>query len=640
MLREILAWRANCSLSQPGGAAATTMCGIVGYVGARPLVPLLVDGLKRLEYRGYDSAGIGVVNGHGVELRRASGKLVNLERALASAPVDGTCGVGHTRWATHGPPNERNAHPHLDCRRGLAVVHNGIIENYLALKERLRAAGHIFCSDTDSEVIAHLVEANLNGDLAAAVRKTVAELRGAFALAVISKDDPGKIVAARQGAPVVVGLGDQEYFVASDVVAILPYTRRVIYLADGEIAILHRAGVEVIDFDGTPCPRAPEQISWDALLVEKGGFRHFMQKEIYQQPEAIRDTLGGRIAWETGRVHLGELDLVAEALSRVERLHLIACGTSLHAALVGKWMIETLARLPVEVDHGSEYRYRNPLVDGRTLSVLISQSGETADTLAAGRATRDKGALTLAISNVPGSTLARESHATVATWAGPEIGVASTKTFTAQLAVLLLLAVELAHCRARLGQLERCQLIDQLACLPKRLAELLEKDEMIEALARRFYRASDFLFLGRGIHYPIALEGALKLKEISYIHAEGCPAGEMKHGPNALIDDQLPVVFLATYEPGRPGSELRYRKTLSSMQEVKARDGIVIGLVNKGDAAGSRLCDHAVEIPPTCELLLPLLEVVPLQLLAYHIAVLRGCDVDQPRNLAKSVTVE
>jgi len=617
------------------------MCGIVGYVGARPVVPLLVDGLKRLEYRGYDSAGIAVAgNSLGLEVRRASGKLVNLERALFSAPLQGTYGVGHTRWATHGQPSERNAHPHTDCRGRVAVVHNGIIENYSVLKDRLCASGHNFSSDTDSEVIAHLIEMNLNGDLTSAVRQTVSELRGAFALAAISADDPEKIVAARQGAPVVVGMGENECFVASDVLAILPYTRRVIYLVDGEIAVLNRGGVEVVGFDGEPHSRAPEQISWDAFLAEKGGFRHFMQKEIYEQPRAIRETLRGRIVWDTGRIFLCELEPMADSLVCIERIHLIACGTSLHAALVGKWMIETLARIPVEVDHGSEYRYRNPLADRFTLCVLISQSGETADTLAGGREAREKGALTLAIANVPGSTLTRESHATILTQAGPEVGVASTKTFSAQLVALLLLAVDLAQRHGRLGEVERRHLVAELARLPARVEQLLERDEIVEALARRFCRSHDFLFLGRGIHYPIALEGALKLKEISYIHAEGFPAGEMKHGPNALINDRLPVVFVATYEAGLHSSEICYQKTLSNMQEVKAREGIVIGLINEGDYAGRKLCDAAVEIPPTCELLLPLLEVVPLQLLAYHMGVLRGCDVDQPRNLAKSVTVE
>ena len=421
---------------------------------------------------------------------------------------------------------------------------------------------------------------------------------------------------------------------------LLPYTRRVIYLADGEIAVLRREGVQVEAFDGTPRVRAPEQVRWDAVQVEKGGFRHFMQKEIWEQPRAIRDTLLGRVAWETGRVCLRELGPVADRLSDIDRVHLIACGTSLHAALMGKWMIETLVRLPVEVDYGSEYRYRNPLVDSRTLSVLISQSGETADTLAAGRETREKGAVTLAISNVPGSTLTRECHATLATQAGPEIGVAATKTFSAQIVVLLLLAVELAQRRGTLAEKERRRLLEALACLPARLEQLLERNEAVEALARRFYRARDFLFLGRGIHFPVALEGALKLKEISYIHAEGSPAGEMKHGLNALIDDQLPVVFLVTHEAGCAGSELLYQKTLSNMEEVKARDGVVIGLVNQGDNQARRRCDAVIEVPPSSELLLPLLEVVPLQLLAYHIGVLRGCDVDQPRNLAKSVTVE
>ena len=617
------------------------MCGILGYIGSRPLVPVLVEGLKRLEYRGYDSAGVALAgDGSPLAVRRASGKLVNLERVLALSPVDGTYGLGHMRWATHGAPSERNAHPHSDCRGRLAVVHNGIIENHAILKQRLIAAGHTFSSETDSEVIAHLIEMNMNGDLTSAVRKTIAELRGAFALAVISRDDPEKIVAARQGAPIVVGLGKNECFLASDVVAVLPYTRLVAYLADGEIAVLDRKGVDITGFDGSAHVRAPEEVCWDALQVEKGGFRHFMQKEIYEQPQTVRETLQGRISWDTGRVCLCELGPVAEKLSQIERVHLVACGTSYHAALVGKWFLETLARIPVQVDYGSEYRYRDPLVDCHTLTVLMSQSGETADTLAAGREAREKGALALAISNVPGSTLTRESEATLITRAGPEIGVAATKTFLAQIAALVLLAIDLAQRRGRLDEMEGRRLLQELARVPARLQQLLEKTEVLEDLARRFAWVRDFLFLGRGIHFPIALEGALKLKEISYIHAEGCPAGEMKHGPNALIDDQLPVVFLATYEPGHPRSELRYRKTLSNMQEVRARDGIVIGLVNEGDAEGRRQCDYVIEIPATCDFLLPLLEVVPLQLLAYHIAVTRGCDVDQPRNLAKSVTVE
>lgn len=622
-------------------AAKKQMCGIVGYVGSRPLVPLLVDGLRRLEYRGYDSAGIAVAgNGNGLELHRAAGKLVNLERALAAAPVEGTYGLGHTRWATHGPPTQQNAHPHTDCRRRLALVHNGIIENYSVLKDRLRAAGHKFSSETDSEIVAHLIEANLNGDLAAAVQKTVKELRGSFALAVISQDHPETIVAARSGAPVIVGLGENESFLASDVVGLLPYSRRVFYLADGEIAVLRRHQVEVFDFDGQPHPLRPEEVSWDTPLAEKGGFRHFMQKEIFEQPRALRDTLRERAAWASGQVCLPELEPVAERLSGIERVHLVACGTSLHAALVGKRMIESLARVPVEVDYASEYRYRNPLVDDRTLSVVISQSGETADTLAAAREARRWGALTLAIANVPGSTLTRESDATLATRAGPEVGVASTKTFTSQLAVLLLLALDLARRHGRNGSGEHRRVLEELNRLPVRLEEVLAKDEEIQALAQHFQRARDALFLGRGALYPVALEGALKLKEISYIHAEGYPAGEMKHGPNALIDDHLPVVVLAAYEAGCPASELRYRKTLSNLEEVKARDGIVIAVVNEGEGRRHPGCAATLEIPPTGELLLPVLAVVPLQLLAYHIGVLRGCDVDQPRNLAKSVTVE
>ncbi len=617
------------------------MCGIVGYLGSRPVVPLLLDGLRRLEYRGYDSAGVAIAgNGHGLVVRRMPGKLINLEESLDAAPIDGTYGLGHTRWATHGQPSERNAHPHRDCHGRLAVVHNGIIENYCSLKERLTAEGHQFASDTDSEVVSHLIESYMKGDIIAAVRRAVGELHGSFAIAVISLDDPDKIVTARMGAPVIVGIGENETFVASDVVPVLPYTRQILYLEDGEIAVLSRRGVELTDFQGLPRLRPPQQVLWDAQRAEKGGFQHFMQKEIFEQPCAIRDTLDGRVEWEAGRVNLCELGPVAEALSSVERIHLIACGTSLHASLVGKWMIETLARVPVEVDYASEYRYRDPLVNRKTLAVLISQSGETADTLAAGREAREKGALTVAISNVPGSTLTREADATLITQAGPEVGVAATKTFSAQLTALLLLALEIAQRQKRLLPSAERTLLAELARIPARLEQTLETNDDIAALAKGLCRARDFLFLGRGLHFPIALEGALKLKEISYIHAEGYPAGEMKHGPNALIDEELPVVFVATYEPGNPASELRYQKTLSNMEEVKARQGIVIGVVNEGDQEARRRCDGVIEIPPTMDLLLPLLAVAPMQLLAYHIAVLRGCDVDQPRNLAKSVTVE
>jgi glucosamine--fructose-6-phosphate aminotransferase (isomerizing) len=522
----------------------------------------------------------------------------------------------------------------------LALVHNGIIENYAEIRERLVAAGHQIKSDTDSEVIAHLIETKLNGDLVAAVRESVGELRGSFALAVICRDNPGTIVAVRQGAPVVIGLGEQEYFVASDVLPVLPYTRKVIYLADGEIAVLRPDGVCLADFSGRPRTRQPQVVSWDAMHAEKNGFRHFMLKEIYEQPIAIRETLAGRVDWEKGRVALTELGSLNGALSQMERIHMIACGTSLHAAMIGRWMMESLARIPVEVDHGSEYRYRNPVLDSRTLSLLISQSGETADTLAAGREAREKGAKTLAISNVPGSTLIRECDAALLTRAGPEIGVAATKTFSAQVTALLLLALELAQRRGTLDETALRKLFSQMASLPARIEQVLERDSSVEVLAHRFYRAKDCLYLGRGIHFPVALEGALKLKEISYIHAEGYPAGEMKHGPNALIDDQLPVVFLAAFEPGNAASELRYQKTLSNMEEVRAREGIVLAVVNEGDIEARRRADAVIAIPPASELLLPLLEVVPLQLLAYHIAVLRGCDVDQPRNLAKSVTVE
>ncbi len=574
------------------------MCGIVGYVGPRPLGPVLLEGLKRLEYRGYDSAGVAVGgNGNGLTLRRAAGKLVNLERTLCASPLHGTYGLGHTRWATHGPPSERNAHPHMDCSGRLALVHNGIIENYTELKERLLAAGHSLRSEPDSEVVAHRIEAHLCEDLAAAVRAVVGQLRGSFALAVISRDDPETIVAARWGAPVVLGLGEQECFVASDVLPILPYTRKVIYLADGEMAGLRLTGICVTDFGGTPRQPKPQTVAWDAAHIEKNGFRHFLLKEIYEQPIAIRETLRSRVDWQKQRVALAELDGLRDRVNRLQRVHLVACGTSLHAAMVGRWMVETLARIPVEVGYGSEYRYRNPVLDAQTLTGLVSQSGETADTLAAAREARRQGAATLAITNVPSSTLARESDATLLTRAGPEIGVAATKTFSAQLTALLLLALDLAQRRGRLSEARAQTLFASLAALPARIEQVLERDAAVEALARRFYRARDCLYLGRGIHFPIALEGALKLKEISYIHAEGYPAGEMKHGPNALIDDQLPVVFLATGEPGNVASELLYQKTLSNMEEVRARQGRVIAVVNDGDGEVRPRAEAVLEIP-------------------------------------------
>ena len=618
------------------------MCGIVGYVGKKSVVPIIIEGLRRLEYRGYDSAGIAVCgNGHGLDIRRAEGKLRNLEDAIRQKPLEGTYGIGHTRWATHGRPTEENAHPHRDCTGKIVVVHNGIVENYLHLKHQLQMEGHKFVTETDTEVIAHLIEKHYEGNLEDAVRKAVKELSGVFALGVIASSDPNKIVAARSGPPVVVGLGDGEYFVASDVPAILSHTRDMFFLADGDLAILTPEGVHLTDFNGRAVKRAVTHILWDPIMAEKGGYKHFMLKEIFEQPRAVRDTILGRVGQETGRIFLEEMDLTSKDFREFESIKIVACGTSWHAALTGKFMIEKLARIPVEVDYGSEFRYRDPLLSKKVLTILISQSGETADTLAAQREATSKGSKTLAISNVVGSMITREASGTLLTHAGPEIGVAATKSFMTQVTALFILAMYLGQVREALQPEESLSLVEELVRIPGKLEHVLSQDSIYDELVKRLHRANDFLFLGRGIHFPIALEGALKLKEISYIHAEGYPAGEMKHGPNALIDENLPVVVLATRDPNSEESRLRYEKTISNIQEVKARSGIVIAVVCEGDEAEvGKMADFLISIPPTVELLLPILEIVPLQLLAYHVAVRRGCDVDQPRNLAKSVTVE
>jgi glucosamine--fructose-6-phosphate aminotransferase (isomerizing) len=617
------------------------MCGIVGYVGYKPAVPVIIDGLRRLEYRGYDSAGVAVVGpAAGLQIRRAEGKLHNLEEAIRLNPLEGSYGIGHTRWATHGRPTEENAHPHRDCRGDIVVVHNGIIENYLALKKQLASEGHVFVTETDTEVIAHLIEKYQNGKLEEAVRKAVVELGGVYAIAVLSRRDPDKIVAVRNGPPVVIGLGQDEYFVASDLPAILHHTRDVFFLADGDLAVITPRGVYLTDFHGQPVTRAVQHVTWDPIMAEKGGYKHFMLKEIFEQPRAVRDTTLGRISVDSGRVFLDEMQLSEEDLRNVRQVKMVACGTSWHAALAGKFMVEKLARLPVEVDYGSEFRYRDPIMPPDTLTVVITQSGETADTIAAQREAKARGSPTLAICNVAGSMVTREADGTLYTHAGPEIGVASTKAFTSQLAALYILALHLAGLRGTLSAEQERGYMQELTRLPAKLERVLGHDALYEDLARRFFRADNFLFLGRGIHYPIALEGALKLKEISYIHAEGYPAGEMKHGPNALIDEKLPVVVIATREPGNAESQLRYEKTLSNIKEVKAREGTVIALVTEGDAEVTESADFVIPLPPAVELLSPILEIAPLQLLAYHIAVRRGCDVDQPRNLAKSVTVE
>jgi len=624
------------------------MCGIVGYVGKKPVVPVIIDGLRRLEYRGYDSAGIAVCgNGEGLQIRRAEGKLRNLEEAIRLKPLDGTYGIGHTRWATHGRPSEENAHPHRDCTGTIVVVHNGIVENYVTLKKKLIEEGHRFTTETDTEVIAHLVEnyfiKSNNGhrvSLEEAVRKSVSQLTGVFALGVIAVDEPNKIVAARNGPPAVIGLGKDEYFVASDVPAILYHTRDLFFLADGDLAVITPAGVQLTDFKGQPVVRAVQHVTWDPIMAEKGGFKHFMLKEIYEQPRAVRDTTLGRISQETGHIFLDEMEVSEAEFKAARKINIAACGTSWHAAQAGKFMIERLARVPVEVDYASEWRYRDPIVQPDMLTLVISQSGETADTIAAQREAKAKGSKTLAICNVVGSMITREAAGTIYTHAGPEIGVASTKAFTAQLTALYLFALYLAETRGTMNPEQAQRAVYELTCLPGKLEHILTRDEECEHLAKLYVRAQDFLFLGRGIHYPIALEGALKLKEISYIHAEGYPAGEMKHGPNALIDENLPVVIIATRDVNDELSSLRYEKTMSNLKEVKARSGVVIALATEGDEEIKEAADHVLYVPPAPEELLPILEIVPLQLLAYHIAVRRGCDVDQPRNLAKSVTVE
>src|SRR5436190_7311460 len=612
------------------------MCGIVGYVGNKQVVPLIIDGLRKLEYRGYDSAGIAVADEeHHLELRRAEGKLRNLEECIRLSPLDGTYGIGHPRWATHGRPTEENAHPHRDQSGRVVVLHNGIIENYLQLKERLQKLEHEFKTETDTEVVAHLIGHYVETEslsLEMAVRKTVKELRGIFALSIISVDEPDTIISVREGPPVVIGLGDGEYFVASDIPPILQYTRDVFVLGDREIAVITRAGVRVTDFDGGEIKPDIQRITWDPIMAEKGGFKHFMLKEIYEQPRAVRDTSQGRVSLDNGKVYLGEMNISEKDFQSITSIKIAACGTSWHAGLAGKYMLEQLARVPVDVDYASEFRYRDPVLNKTDLVIVISQSGETADTIAALREAKQGGCKVLSICNVQGSMITREDDGTILTHAGPEIGVASTKAFTSQMIALYLFAMYLGQLRGNVDEPRAKKLAQDLAELPLKIEQLLNNAESIEELSKEFFRVQDFLYLGRGISFPVALEGALKLKEISYIHAEGYPAGEMKHGPNALIDEELPVVVINTREEGNAGSELRYEKTHSNIVEVKARDGIIISLLTEGDTMSAQVSDHIIEIPPTSDLLGPVLSIVPLQLLSYHIAVRRGCDVDQPRN--------
>jgi len=612
------------------------MCGIVGYIGSREVSSVLVDGLRRLEYRGYDSCGVAIMDEGRPNVIRAVGRIDTLEEKIkATNPTNGSlkCGIGHTRWATHGRPSETNSHPHRDCTGRFYVAHNGIIENYLSLKRRLMSEGHLFQTETDTEVLPHLIESYYAGDLEAAVRRTLRDVEGVYGIVVVSTERDGRqIVAARNGPPLVIGMGTDEYFVASDVPALLPYTRDMVFLRDGEVAILNQTGVQFKDFEGQDMNREPEAIAWTAAMAEREGFDHFMLKEIHEQPRAVRDTLRGRVN------SAGEITLAAElgnpaCLTYADRLHIVAMGTSLHAAQVGKFLIEGLARVPVEVDNASEFRYRDPIVGERDIVIGISQSGETADTLAAMKEARERGAFVFSICNVVGSQAARQSGGVIYTHAGPEIGVASTKAFTTQLTALYLLALQLAQSRGTLSKEEICRHIRQLRDVPDQINKLLDQAAGVAALAAKFSSCRNFLYLGRGIQCPIALEGALKLKEISYIHAEGYAAGEMKHGPIALIDAEMPVFVLAP-------RDAVYRKTMGNIEEVKVRDGIVIAVATEGDHEIAEKADYTIYIPDADPFVTPLLSTIPLQLFAYHVAVARGCDVDKPRNLAKSVTVE
>src|SRR5687767_2530253 len=614
------------------------MCGIVGYIGHKPLLPVLIEGLRRLEYRGYDSAGVAVVRDGQVQIRRSAGKLSRLEDALDAQPIDGEFGIGHTRWATHGRPTEENAHPHRDCTGRIVVVHNGIIENYLELKKELQSQGHEFKTETDTEIVAHLVEREMRDDgLDNAVRRALTYMRGMFALVLVSVDDPETIVAVRNGPPIVVGLGDNEFFVASDIPAILSHTRDVVFLGDEEMVVITRSGVQFTDYSGKAVSKTTQRVLWDPIAAEKGGHKHFMLKEIYEQPTAARDTILGRVSLDRGRIFLEDLNIPDQTFRALQKVTIVACGTSWHAGLVGKYLIEALAQVPVEVDYGSEYRYRNPIISNNELAIVITQSGETADTLAALRESKRKGASSIAICNVVGSMATREADGTVYTHAGPEIGVASTKAFTSQLVALQILALYMAQVRRTLSEPDIRRHIEELLQLPQLIEQAIKASASTERIAEKFYSRTDFLFLGRGINYPIALEGALKLKEISYIHAEGYPAGEMKHGPIALIDERLPVVAIA------PDDHV-FEKMIGNVQEAKARGASVIAITTEGDTRMSGVLDPQRDVllamPKTTPMLTPIVMTIPLQLLAYHIAVRRGCDVDQPRNLAKSVTVE
>jgi glutamine---fructose-6-phosphate transaminase (isomerizing) len=608
------------------------MCGIIGYIGMRGATPLLLEGLKRMEYRGYDSAGVAVMNGTGVETRKAAGKISMLERALVTSPVEGDTGIGHTRWATHGVPNECNAHPHVDCKGDVAVVHNGIIENSGTLRKGLEARGHEFASETDTEVIAHLIEEAFDGNLEDAVIEALWQIEGTYGIAVVSSKDKNKIVAARKGSPLLIGLGDGEYYVASDVSAILAQTREVVYLDDGDVAVLTRDGYTILNQRAQQLERGVSKIDWDLDQIERGGFDHFMLKEIFEQPATVENAMRGRLLPDQGTSKLGGLNMTDEELLKFDNILITACGTSWHSALIGEHMLESLARIPVEVEYASEFRYRNPVVSDKTLCIVISQSGETADTLAAMREAKSRGARTYGIVNVVGSTIARESDGGIYVHAGPEIGVASTKAFTSQVIALLLFTLKLARLR-NLSMVDGKEIIEELQKLPSKIQNVLDRAPEIEKIAEDFKNAQNFLYLGRGYSFPTALEGALKLKEISYIHAEGYPAAEMKHGPIALIDEKMPVVFVTPHDSV-------FDKVVSNVQEVKARGGRVIAITTRDEEALEGKLDYEFRIPETKDMLTPVLASIPLQLLAYYIAVKRGANVDQPRNLAKSVTVE
>jgi glucosamine--fructose-6-phosphate aminotransferase (isomerizing) len=608
------------------------MCGIIGYVGPKQATPLLIEGLKRMEYRGYDSAGVALLDGKGLQIRRAAGKIAKLEAVIAGDPVDGMLGIGHTRWATHGAPTERNAHPHLSDDCTVAVVHNGIIENATVLRGALEDIGHEFRSETDTEVIAHLIEELYDSSLEKAVIQALRKIEGTYGIAVISSREPGKMVAARKGSPLLIGVGNGENFLASDASAILAHTRQVVYLDDGDVAVIDRNGYRVIDLDATPLPREIDRIDWDLAEIERGGFAHFMLKEIFEQPQSVENTMRGRLILEDGTAKLGGLNLSQDDLLRIDNIVITACGTSWHSALIGELLIEELARIPVEVEYASEFRYRNPIVTDRTLCIVMSQSGETADTLAAMREAKRRGARTLGFVNVVGSTIAREDDGGVYLHAGPEIGVASTKAFTSQVVALALFTLKLARKRD-LSVVRGREIAQALWALPGQIQEVLDRASEVEEIAERFEHATNFLYLGRGFNFPAALEGALKLKEISYIHAEGYPAAEMKHGPIALIDERMPVVFIAPHDAV-------FDKIVSNIQEVKARSGTTIVITSRDEPSLAGLIDYEIRIPETLDMLMPILASVPLQLLAYYIAVKRGAHVDQPRNLAKSVTVE